>query len=90
MISISTILLVILILLLLGAIAHLASQQKLGLLPERRAWIDCANPAHPAVHGTYLTSNLGDASHGGPRMPERSCASRKKSRWVTKWTSPGI
>ena len=37
-----------------GHAAHLASQQKLGLWPERRAGIDCGNPARPAAHGTPL------------------------------------
>jgi hypothetical protein len=42
-----------------GHVAHVASQQKLGLWPERRTWIDCSNPVDPAAHGTppFLITN---------------------------------
>ena len=47
-----TILIVLLVLMLLGGAARLELQPKLGLRPERRAGIDCGNPARPAAHGT--------------------------------------
>ena len=31
--------------------SNMAAQQKLGLWSERRAWIDCSNPAHPTALG---------------------------------------
>jgi hypothetical protein len=34
-----------------------ASQQKLGLWPQWRAWIDRGSPAHPAVDGAHLIAN---------------------------------
>ena len=49
-----TILLVILILMLLGALPDVASQQKLGVWPERRAGVDCRDSAHPAAPGLSL------------------------------------
>jgi hypothetical protein len=52
MISFSAILIALLILMLLGTLPHLASQQKLGLWPERRTRIDCGCSARPAAHGT--------------------------------------
>jgi len=57
MISLSTILIALLILMLLGTFPHLASQQKLGLLPERRASTGCTNPVDPAAHGTPLITD---------------------------------
>ena len=54
-----TILIVILVLMLwAGHVAHLASQPKLGLWPERRAGIDCGHPARPAAHGTPVISQM--------------------------------
>ena len=38
----------------------MASQQKLGLWPERRTWIDRGNPAHPAVDERLLIADAGD------------------------------
>jgi hypothetical protein len=37
-----------------GRLAHLAAQQKLGLLPERRTWIGRTHSAHSTAHGTPL------------------------------------
>ena len=56
-----TILIVILVLMLLGAVgsvAHLVPQQKLGLFPERRAGTACHRPAHPVAHAVLLIMEI--------------------------------
>ena len=45
----SAILIALLIVMLLGTLPHLASQQKLELLPERRTSIGCMNPIDRAA-----------------------------------------
>ena len=50
-----------------GHSARLASQQKLGLWPERRAGIDCRGPARPDAHGTPLIV-IGRESEGRNNM----------------------
>ena len=51
-----TILLIILILILIGALPTWPLQQRLGLLPERRRRPDPDHRDHPAADGTHLTS----------------------------------
>ena len=53
----STILIALLIMMLLGTLSHLASRQKLELIPQRQASIGCTNPIDCAADGMPLITN---------------------------------
>jgi len=52
-------LIVLLILMLLGAVGTLPRglTAETGVFPQRRPWIDCGGPPHPADDGTHLIAN---------------------------------
>ena len=49
-----TILIIVLILMFVARPAQMASQQKLGQLPEWGRWIACAGGPHSSTHGAHL------------------------------------
>ncbi len=56
--TIGTILLLLLILILVGALPILAPQQELGLLPKQRAWTHCLDSARASSYGPALETEI--------------------------------
>ena len=79
------ILVILLILLLIGALAHLAVQRQLGLLPERRSGVDSVDhPDRHAARGTRITpTEPSEYNEATDRIWNRAIGTQKTSGSVT-------
>ena len=66
-----TVLVVLLILMFVGALPTLATQPKLGLLPERRRGLGAGDSGHPALARPNLSKLSGLHIPSGPNGTER-------------------